>query len=282
MFKKFTYNGSFLDVVIDPDATAFLTAAGITDPTISSAINTLVIDLKNAGVWSRALALYPFVGGTSSTHKWNLKNPQDTNAAYRLQFNGGFTHSADGVLPNGTNSHANTFLNFNTTVFTEESSNLSYYSRSNILEGSGNGATLGAFNSSPLPTWGNYLNIGNNNTALGPSSQYRAQFAASAGFRYDAGTSPIYSGFFQGNIISNVVKLFRNNTQIDDTTLVLSNNALRNMECFLFCYNQNGSPSVRTVKQSAWAGITFGLTDQQILDYNSAIQAFQTTLGRQV
>jgi len=32
----------------DPDAVAFLTAAGITDPTITSAICTLVISMKAA------------------------------------------------------------------------------------------------------------------------------------------------------------------------------------------------------------------------------------------
>jgi hypothetical protein len=190
------------------------------------------------------------------------------------------THSSNGVLPGGINSHARTYLNFNTTVFPEESSNLSYYSRDNILEGPANGATLGAFGGSP--TWGNYLLVGNNNATLGPISAYRVQFTSSVGFRYDAGTSPIYSGFFQGNIITNATKVYRNNTRIDDTALVLSNNGMINLECFLFCYNQNGSANIRTVKESAWAGITFGLTDTQILDYNTAIQTFQTTLGRQV
>ena len=268
--------------VPDSDATAFLTAAGITDPTISSAIDKLVKDLKTAGIWSRAIALYPFVGGTASTHKWNLKDPRDLNAAYRLDFFGGMTHSANGVLPNGTNSHARTYLNFNTTIFPEESCNLSYYSRTNTLEGASNGATLGAFSSSPTPTWGNYLTIGQNNSAIGPVSVYRAQFASSVGFRYDAGTSPVYSGFFQGNIITNTTTVHRNNTQIDDTTLVLNNNAMRNLECFLFCHNQNDTATIRTIKQSGWAGITLGLTNTQILEYNTAIQTFQTTLGRQV
>jgi hypothetical protein len=264
----------------DPDAAAFLTAVGITDVTISSAIDTLVKDLKAAGIWSRAIALYPFVGGTASTHKWNLKDPQDLDTAYRLTFFGGITHSANGVLPGGITSYARTYLNFNTTIFPEESSNLSYYSRTNILESASNGSALGALGGSP--TWGNYLLIGNNNATLGPISAYRAQFASSVGFRHDAGTSPVYSGFFQGNIITNTTKVYRNNAQIDNTTLVLSNRAMINLECFLFCYNQNGSANIRTAKESAWAGITLGLTDTQILDYNTAIQTFQTTLGRNV
>ena len=34
----------------DPDAAAFLAAAGITDPTIEGAVNTLVVDMKAANI----------------------------------------------------------------------------------------------------------------------------------------------------------------------------------------------------------------------------------------
>ena len=56
----------------DADAQAFITAAVITDNTQITAINTLVTDLKAYNIWSKMKALYPFVGGTASTHKWNL------------------------------------------------------------------------------------------------------------------------------------------------------------------------------------------------------------------
>jgi hypothetical protein len=67
--------------------------------------------MKGYGIWTKMKAIYPFVGGTATTHKYNLKNPADTNAAFRLVFNGGWTHSSTGALPNGTNAYANTFLN---------------------------------------------------------------------------------------------------------------------------------------------------------------------------
>ena len=97
----FVYADPFFQSDVDPDATAFLTAAGITDPTISSAIDTLVVDLKGYGIWSKMLAIYPFVGGTATTHKWNLKDPRDLNAAYRLSFFGTITHSSTGVKGDG-------------------------------------------------------------------------------------------------------------------------------------------------------------------------------------
>ena len=92
-------------IIVDPNAQAFITAAGITDPTQQSAIDNLVIGLKADGLWTPMQALYPFVGGTASTHKYNLKDPRDLDAAYRLQFNGGMTHSANGILFNGTNGY---------------------------------------------------------------------------------------------------------------------------------------------------------------------------------
>ena len=69
---------------IDSDAQAFITAAGITDSTQQAAITNLVIGLKNDNLWTKMKAIYPFVGGTAASHKFNLKNPLDTNAAYRL------------------------------------------------------------------------------------------------------------------------------------------------------------------------------------------------------
>ena len=44
-------------VSVDSDAQAFLTATGITDATISSAINTLVVDLKGLNLWSKFYAI---------------------------------------------------------------------------------------------------------------------------------------------------------------------------------------------------------------------------------
>ena len=118
----------------DPDVAAFLTATGITDATTSTAIDNLVLDLKGYGIWTKIKAIYPFVGGTATTHKFNLKDPQDTNAAFRLSFVGGWTHSANGALPNGTNAYADTFLN-GLSILTNASNHLSYYSRTSSTTG---------------------------------------------------------------------------------------------------------------------------------------------------
>jgi len=93
MFTPFATQNQF-----DPDAGAFINATGI-GGIQAEAINNLVQQLKAGGVWERLIALYPFVGGNAQSCKFNLINPQDTNAAYRLTFAGTWTFDANGATP---------------------------------------------------------------------------------------------------------------------------------------------------------------------------------------
>lgn len=88
---------------IDPDAQAFITATGISGVE-ATAINTLVLYLKSEGLWTLIDAFYPFVGGSASSCKFNLKDPQDTNEAYRMTFAGSWTIDSNGVKPSSKNS----------------------------------------------------------------------------------------------------------------------------------------------------------------------------------
>jgi len=124
----FTYMA--VSVVFDPDAEAFIIAAGITSTSEQIAINNLVIGMKSFGLWNLMKAVYPFAGSTASSHKWNLKDPRDLNAAYRLTFFGGWTHASTGATPNGTNGYAETHLNPSTHLSTN-STHLSIYLTTN-------------------------------------------------------------------------------------------------------------------------------------------------------
>lgn len=56
--------------------------------------------------------IYPFVGSTEYQHKFNLKNPIDSDDAFRLGFSGaGTVHMSSGVDFAGTNDYANVFFN---------------------------------------------------------------------------------------------------------------------------------------------------------------------------
>jgi hypothetical protein len=107
--------GTTTITVSDTNAQAFITAAAITNITQANAVNSLVIGLKADGLWTPMQALYPFVGGSAATHKYNLKDPRDLNAAYRINFFGGVTHNSNGVTFNGVNGVGETnYVNFQT------------------------------------------------------------------------------------------------------------------------------------------------------------------------
>lgn len=255
---------------VDPDAEAFILAAGITDPTQESAINTLVVDLKAYGIWSKMKAIYPFVGGTASAHKWNLKDPRDLDAAFRLVFSGGWTHSSTGALPNGTNAYADTKLAPGT-VLTANSTHQSYYSRTNSV--------------------GGQMEIGVANFSLNRRFLISTRFTGDSAF-YQSGAStsiPGFTntdakGFYIGTRTSTTSnKIFKNgvlqntNTTSDTTTLETNTAWIGAIQ------NVGNLPAANySNKQCAFASIGDGLTDTEAANLYTAVQAYQTTLGRQV
>jgi len=244
----------------DADANAFLTAAGITDPTISGAICTLVTTLKSQGIWSKLDAIYPMVGGTATTHKFNLKNPADTNAAYRLSFVGGWTHSANGALPNGTNAYADTFW-----LSTQQNSaSLSFYSRSN---------TTGLFHEfgsgvGPLT----YLLLRFNNliyATVNASSDNTVANTDSRGFYMISRTA------------SNAVKVYKNASAV--ITASTASTGIPPYDMIICAWRQFPGTIIRySNRQCAFATLGTGLNDTESANLYTAIQAFNTTLGRQV
>jgi hypothetical protein len=259
----------------DPDAIAFLTAAGITDPTITDAINTLVVDMKAASIWSKMKAVYPFVGGTASTHKWNLVNPLDTDAAFRLTFAGGWTHSATGVLPNGTNGYANTHIisniSFNNTTF----SAVGYYSRSNTA------ATSGEYDCGSFAVGNPHLQL-----ILRRSTNFR-YFASDTptGCTYrGAGDSSSLDGrgFFIGTQQGANARLFVNGVNVVSNIYATTSTAINNLKNFIGALNVTGSPSFYGNKQCAFWFASTTLSNSDAAALNTIVQTFQTTLGRNI
>ena len=128
-------NGILAGKGIVDDAQAFITAASITDSTQQNAIIQLVTDLKTANIWSKMRAIYPFVGGTASSHRFNLKDPRQVSGAFYITFYGGGTHSLNGYQPDGATAYGNTSFIANNHL-TNSSGHISIYSRTNIEEAS--------------------------------------------------------------------------------------------------------------------------------------------------
>jgi hypothetical protein len=258
----------------DADANAFIAAAAITDATQKSAINTLVIDLKGYGIWTKMKAIYPMVGGTASAHKWNLKTPIDSNSAYRLVFNGGWTHSSTGAKPNGTNGYANTFFNPITNGMTTANAHLAYYART--INTISDGAEIGSYSS---PMFGGYIIQGISGGSLSGLNRYFYELVKGASKA--VATSPI--GLILGSSISNSRRdIYNNGVSVGNNTLT-DTNLLPNFNLYIGAGNiDNTGAGSYSNAQFALASIGDGLTDTQAANYYTAVQAFQTTLSRNV
>ena len=135
------YASGLEGITYDADAQAFFTAAGITDGAQKDAVNDLVVGLKADSLWAKMKAIYPFVGGTAATHKFNLKDPRDLDAAFRLVFAGTWVHSATGVKPDGTTGYATTQLSPD--ALGQYNCGMSLYSRTNDATPSTVGIDIG-------------------------------------------------------------------------------------------------------------------------------------------
>lgn len=94
----------------DADAQAYFTAnTAITSSADKNAINDFYLGLKTDGIYTKIKAMYLPIWGSAATCKWNLINPLDTDAAFRLNFTTGWTYASNGITP--TLSYANTFFN---------------------------------------------------------------------------------------------------------------------------------------------------------------------------
>jgi hypothetical protein len=250
----------------DSDAQAFVTAASITDVTQKTAINTLVTDLKTAGIWSKMKALYPFVGGTATSHKCNLKDPRDLDAAFRLVFNGGWTHTSTGAKPNGTTGYANTYFNPTVQSLSTTSQHLSYYSRTNIIE---NAVELGAISSANVNFLGLYVSS---------TSGTRAGLASSA--RYNNSAVVDTRGLFIASRIdtSNIKVHVNGSVQASQSVPSTGND---NFSMYIGAYGAL-TPDLFSTKETAFASIGDGLTDAEAAAFYTAVQKYQTTLGRAV
>lgn len=255
----------------DIDAKQFMYASGISNNQIKDAIYRLCIDLKMAGIFDKCQAIYPFVGGTATTHRFNLRDPRDLNAAFRLQFLGGGTHSANGYNPGGVNGYANTFFNPVTQSLAYNNNHLSYYSRTQA-------ATATSFyeiGSGSAVNGGTALFLRRNtNTAAydtGTATANRLQFSNTDG-----------RGFFVGTSINTNIGIYQRNGVTQVTKNPLTAVAMENFNIYLGGFNEANTNIYYSNKECAFASIGAGLTSTEAATYNTIVQSFQTTLGRNV
>ena len=243
----------------DADAQAFFnrvtTAGGSLSLTERNAVNTLVIQMKTDGIWTKMKAIYPMVGASAAACAQNLKSSSFTGT-----FFGGWTFASTGATPNGSTGYMDTFLN-PLNVFASNYAHQSFYNRTQNTSGT---ILLGVALSTRFD--------------MGYDAGNTVPFVAIGSVGSSVGTDNSSLGFILSyRTGANTGKMLRNNIlKVSDTqtfTAYPNGNywlGARNPNLFLNAY------------ENAFSSVGDTLTDTEASNFYTAIQAFQTTLSRNV
>ena len=268
IFQNFGFNQKYPVVATgggnDPAAQAFIDATGISGTT-ATAINQLVLDLKSNSLWDKMTAIYPLVGGTSSSTSYNLKD----TTTYQVTWNGGITFATDGVTGNGTTGYGLTGLNPTTAGLYSSGAHLSQYTRTNGKSGV-------------------YDMGGNQYPAVQPSAEwmiarfgndrYTAFGNVVPGSPYVIATTTDYTGFFVGSS-NGTATIYRNGSSLASASRSYT---VANFNFPILGATGSGGISEFSDRQYAWFSIGLYLDGTETSNFNTCVTTFQTTLGRNV
>lgn len=257
------------------DANNFLDAAGIArteaNGSIILGIHQLTTDLKQYGLWDKMKVIYPMVGqaGVSSSFQYNLKDPN----TFRGTFSGSWTFSTTGAKPNGisgngTGGTANGYFD----------TKLNWYTHTDL-----NNVAFGAY-------WTDWPDPVNNAQYYGVYSSattialIRGLNGTSDNYINDTGVGQVFSA---GNGLHAMSRV--NSTEIthylNTTVNTRAANSTGKANLNFWFGGTNGTPVSFNSFQSynlAFAFISEGLNTTEWTSFYTAVQRFQTTLGRQV
>tara|TARA_R110002049_G_scaffold171705_5_gene338501 strand:- start:52 stop:846 length:795 start_codon:yes stop_codon:yes gene_type:complete len=254
--RKTVYQDSF---DFDPDALLYLTNSGITNNDIRLNVNTFFLDIKAAGLYDKIKAGWLHSGDTYDKQKLNIKNPIDSDSAYRLTNlnTGGISRFTD---VNGTTEIQDTHFNMD-----------------NELDVSSCGATItsgGQFFSSE----GSRIAFG----AIQPSKRFSIIITTgSIGvFRISSQivpTQPNGSGIFTAQSLSSLGTFFRDGVKLTSGTVT---GDLPTFNCYLNALNNQGVASNVDARRLQTCLIHEALTDAETVDLHLIIDTFEASLNR--
>lgn len=248
----------------DADAQAYFTAnTSITSDADKTAINDFYLGLKSDGIYTKIKAMYLLNWGSASACKWNLINPQDTNAAFRATFASGLTYSSTGITGNGTSGYINS--NFNPTGNVSQNSfAIGFYCRTSTvtLTRTCIGGQSSTFRSSITP--------------LNSSTVGSALINSGAGVNFSNTNG---QGFFQTTRLNNTQIIAGKNTTF--TTLSQTSTGLTNVNMFAFALNFT-TISNYFDGEGTFFYLASGLTQTEMTNFRTRVQTLMTYFGIQV
>jgi hypothetical protein len=208
------------------------------------------------------IALYPFLGGTSSSHAVNAKNP----GTHDITWSGTVTHNSNGITGNGSDGYGDTNLNPSAHLSLDDN-HIAVYSRTNSVSANFD------------------IGVNGSNAAIQLASNYDGNAISSNG----AGATEIYSAASRsdGLIVnsrtsSTAHEAYRHGTTIATNTSSNGSGSLSANNIYVCCRNNNGGAAAFTTRNYALASIGTGLSDADVTAYASAVEDFQDALGRGV
>jgi len=251
-------------------------SGGTVDSTASAATITLFTSLFSNNLWNKIYAMYPILGGVDASHTINGKS---SSGVFDLTFQGGWTHSSSGMLPNGINGYANTSFNPLTNIGNGGTSSLGVYVN---LQGTvGDRIYDMGCNSSDV-LLSDQFNIaakrtsGTGNNTLFDTGNYDPSALGRVSTTSQASASGMTIGSYRA---ANDRTLYRNGSNIATQTGVRSSTyASRGL--LLAAQDTAGAVNYYSSNQYAFAFIASGLTNTEIVNLSSIINTYQTSLGR--
>jgi hypothetical protein len=216
---------------------------------------------------STATAYEPTLVAFSDFIKLNLKDPNTFNGT----FNGGWAYDITGVTSNGTTGYINTTLN-PTSSLTYGNTHMAVY------------ITSGSVSVSDTTEIG-YVKSGGGADMILAVAGNSGKMTSTAYSIYNQVTSSNASNiaaFYLQNVTASAFHgIYKNNTLVSSKNTI--SGLLPNGNLYIGGVNNNGS-SVINYSSNRLGLVTVGdgLTDTEAANFYTAVQRFQTTLGRQV
>jgi hypothetical protein len=241
-------------------------------------IRSLVGGMYVIGTWQKCATVYGMVGVNAFKQKFNWKDPRDLDAAFRLSFPNGATHDVNGILFNGTNQYANSFLNPTTVLASPKNDvHLSFYITGGTGLGSSPNVTMGARGN-------NNGDLTNFETVLYHRSTTAFFIAGGEGFsgNFTGGSNTFSKGYLLGNSFATKVQLYKKGAKFSEGTISASGFA-SNGNIFLgtISVNTNTPLSAYQNVRLGIATVGAGFTDKQAIQQSQIVTYSQTILGRQ-
>jgi hypothetical protein len=253
----------------DADAAAYLSAilltGGTLSPTISAATNTLFTELKSNSLYNDIDVLYLMVGETAASTALNALR---TKSQFDITWSnvGNLTFNTSGVT-NNSNGYGNTNYNPSVEASATNTSWGIYHTAGNM---GGETYSFGAASTAGGVRLNNHYFVGGNNmTIYGYSNSYVSMIAT-------ASAQGSWIGTFNSSNLKNLARNGVSSTAVSADGTV----ALVNLKYYLFTLNINNAPYNPFTGRIQSFFITKYLTPAQVTTFDTIINTFQTSLGR--